>query len=100
MDSGLGPVALRPVPRFGDPVGPVAAGSLLAPMPGTVARLGAAVGDQVAAGQPLLWLEAMKMEHAISAPAAGIVAELPVAAGQHVEVASVLAVVKPEEDPA
>jgi propionyl-CoA carboxylase alpha chain len=100
VDSALGPVALRPVPRFRDPVHAVAAGSLLAPMPGTVARLGVAVGDEVAAGQPLLWLEAMKMEHAISAPAAGIVAELPVAAGQHVEVGSVLAVVKPEEDPA
>jgi propionyl-CoA carboxylase alpha chain len=40
----------------------------------------------------------MKMEHLIAAPAAGIVAELPVAAGQQVEVGSVLAVVKPEED--
>ncbi|MGB6456294.1 MAG: biotin/lipoyl-containing protein, partial [Streptosporangiaceae bacterium] len=98
VDSGLGPVALRPVPRFADPTGHVAAGSLLAPMPGTVSRLGAAVGDQVAAGQPLLWLEAMKMEHVVSAPTAGIVAKLPVAAGQHVEVGSVLAVVKAEED--
>ncbi|HXZ64848.1 MAG TPA: biotin carboxylase N-terminal domain-containing protein [Streptosporangiaceae bacterium] len=100
VDSELGPVALRPVPRFGDPAGQVAAGSLLAPMPGTVSRLGVAVGSQVAAGEPLLWLEAMKMEHVISAPAAGIVAELPVVAGQHVEVGSVLAIVKPEEDPA
>ena len=66
-------------------------------MPGTIARLGVALGEQVAAGQPLLWLEAMKMEHVISAPAAGIVAELPVAAGQQVEVGSVLAVVKPDE---
>jgi propionyl-CoA carboxylase alpha chain len=66
-------------------------------MPGTVARLGVAAGEQVAAGQPLLWLEAMKMEHVISAPAAGIVTELPVAAGQQVEVGSVLAVVKPDE---
>jgi propionyl-CoA carboxylase alpha chain len=62
-------------------------------------RLGAAVGDQVTAGQPLLWLEAMKMEHVITAPAAGVIAELPVAAGQQVQVGSVLAVVKPEEDP-
>jgi propionyl-CoA carboxylase alpha chain len=53
----------------------------------------------VSAGQPLLWLEAMKMEHVISAPAAGIVAELPVTVGQQVEVGSVLAVVKPEEHP-
>jgi len=97
VDSGLGPVALRPVPRFADPVSHVAAGSLLAPMPGTIARLGVAVGQQVTAGQPLLWLEAMKMEHVISAPTAGIVADLPVAAGQQVEVGNVLAVVTPSE---
>jgi propionyl-CoA carboxylase alpha chain len=99
VDSGLGPVALKPVPRFTDPAARVGAGSLLAPMPGMVARLGVTVGDHVTQGQPLLWLEAMKMEHVISAPAAGIVAELPVAAGQQVEVGNVLAVVKPEEDP-
>jgi acyl-CoA carboxylase subunit alpha len=97
VDSGLGPVALRPVPRFADPVSQVAVGSLLAPMPGTIARLGVVPGEQVAAGQPLLWLEAMKMEHVISAPVAGIVTELPVAAGQQVEVGSVLAIVKPDE---
>jgi propionyl-CoA carboxylase alpha chain len=99
VDSALGPVALVPLPRFADPAARVTAGSLLAPMPGTVVRIAAAVGDQVAAGQPLLWLEAMKMEHQITAPGAGIVTELPVAAGQQVEVGSVLAVVKPEEDP-
>jgi len=94
VDSALGPVTLIPAARFADPAAQVAAGSLLAPMPGTVVRLAAAVGDQVRAGQPLLYLEAMKMEHAISAPAAGVLAELPVAAGQQVEVGSVLAVVK------
>jgi propionyl-CoA carboxylase alpha chain len=99
VDSGLGPVSLVPVSRFTDPADLAVAGSLLAPMPGTVARLGVATGDAVSAGQPLLWLEAMKMEHVISAPAAGIVAELPVAVGQQVEVGSVLAVVKPEEHP-
>jgi propionyl-CoA carboxylase alpha chain len=98
VDSALGPVTLIPEPRFAGPAADVAAGSLLAPMPGTVVRLAAAVGDEVTAGQPLLWLEAMKMEHLIAAPAAGIVAELPVAAGQQVEVGSVLAVVKREED--
>jgi len=97
VDSSLGPVSLLTVSRFADPASLTVAGSLLAPMPGTVARLAAAIGDRVAAGQPLLWLEAMKMEHVISAPVAGIVAELPVAAGQQVEVGSVLAVVKPEE---
>jgi propionyl-CoA carboxylase alpha chain len=98
VDSSLGPVALVPEARFADPADQVATGSLLAPMPGTVVRTAASVGDRVAAGQPLLWLEAMKMEHAIFAPVAGIVAELPVAAGQQVEVGSVLAVVKPEEE--
>jgi propionyl-CoA carboxylase alpha chain len=98
VDSAFGPVTLVRQPRFADPATRVAAGSLLAPMPGTVARTAAAVGDRVTAGQALLYLEAMKMEHVIAAPAAGIVAELPVAAGQQVEVGSVLAVVKPEED--
>jgi propionyl-CoA carboxylase alpha chain len=42
----------------------------------------------------------MKMEHVITAPAAGVVIELPVAAGQQVEVGSVLAVVKPGEETA
>jgi propionyl-CoA carboxylase alpha chain len=97
VDSALGPVTLIPEPRFADPAAQLAVGSLVAPMPGTVVRLAVAVGDQVRAGQPLLYLEAMKMEHAISAPAAGVVAELPVGAGQQVEVGSVLAVVKPEE---
>jgi len=99
VDSVLGPVALQAVSRFADPAAQAIAGSLLAPMPGVVARVGVAAGDQVAAGEPLLWLEAMKMEHVIAAPVAGIVAELPVSAGQQVEVGTVLAVVKPQQDP-
>jgi propionyl-CoA carboxylase alpha chain len=98
VDSALGPVTLVPQPWFADPAAQAAAGSVLAPMPGTVVRLAAAVGEEVTAGQPLLWLEAMKMEHLIAAPAGGIVAELAVAAGQQVEVGTVLAVVKPEEE--
>jgi len=100
VDSVLGPVAFEPVARFPDSAGQTAAGSLLAPMPGIVARVGVAAGDQVTAGQPLLWLEAMKMEHVVSAPVAGIVTELPASAGQQVEVGTVLAVVKPQEEPA
>jgi propionyl-CoA carboxylase alpha chain len=98
VDSPLGPVALTPVSAFGHPAAAAQAGSLLAPMPGTVARLGAAIGDTVLAGQPLLWLEAMKMQHVIAAPVAGVVADLPVTVGQQVEVGAVLAVVKSGED--
>jgi propionyl-CoA carboxylase alpha chain len=98
VDSALGPVTLALVPRFADPAAHAAAGSLLAPMPGTVTRIAVSPGDQVLAGQPLLYLEAMKMEHVISVPAAGVVADLPVVAGQQVQVGSVLAVVKPEDE--
>ncbi|WP_067702396.1 acetyl/propionyl/methylcrotonyl-CoA carboxylase subunit alpha [Nocardia jejuensis] len=97
VDSPLGPVALRRLPRFEDPADQVAEGSLLAPMPGSVIRLGAAVGDRVEKGQPILWLEAMKMEHTIAAPAAGVLSELNVTAGQQVEVGAVLAVVHSED---
>jgi acetyl/propionyl-CoA carboxylase alpha subunit len=91
VDSPLGPVQLVALPRFGDPDAAVAQGSLLAPMPGSVLRIGAAVGDTVTAGQPLIWLEAMKMEHTVTAPSDGVLAELNVEAGQQVDVGAVLA---------
>ncbi|MFJ6743860.1 biotin carboxylase N-terminal domain-containing protein [Streptomyces sp. NPDC091279] len=73
------------------------AGSLTAPMPGTVTVVKVAVGDEVAAGQSLLVVEAMKMEHVVAAPYAGTVAELDVTAGATVAMDQVLAVVTPEE---
>jgi propionyl-CoA carboxylase alpha chain len=94
----VGPVTLTRVPRFTEPGAALAAGSLVAPMPGTVLRIAVSADDRVAAGDPLLWLEAMKMEHRISAPADGVVAELPVSVGQQVEVGAVLAVVTIKED--
>ncbi|MGA9871839.1 MAG: biotin carboxylase N-terminal domain-containing protein [Rhodococcus sp. (in: high G+C Gram-positive bacteria)] len=93
VDSPLGPVRLTRAPRFVDPTEEVAAGSLLAPMPGNVVRVAAAQGDTVTAGQPILWLEAMKMEHTVTAPADGVLTELHVAQGQQVEVGAILAVV-------
>lgn len=97
VDSPLGAVQLAAQPRFPDPDAAVAHGSLLAPMPGSVVRVGAAVGDTVTAGQPLIWLEAMKMEHTIAAPEDGVLAELNVEAGQQVEVGAVLARVQTPE---
>ena len=96
VDSSLGPVVLRRVERFADPAEQLAAGSLVAPMPGVVASVGVEVGDRVERGQTLLWLEAMKMQHQIDAPAAGVVTELPAATGQQVDVGTVLAVVDTE----
>ncbi|WBO65568.1 acetyl/propionyl/methylcrotonyl-CoA carboxylase subunit alpha [Streptomyces camelliae] len=87
---------LTALPRFADPTAHLAPGSLLAPMPGTVVRIaeGLTEGAPVQAGQPLIWLEAMKMQHQISAPAAGTLTALPVTAGQQVEPGTLLAVVE------
>ncbi|MDX2690088.1 acetyl-CoA carboxylase biotin carboxyl carrier protein subunit, partial [Streptomyces scabiei] len=73
-----------------------APGSLLAPMPGTVVRVaeGLKQGSTVEAGQPLLWLEAMKMEHKITAPATGTLTALHAVPGQQVEVGALLALVE------
>ncbi|WP_431044345.1 acetyl/propionyl/methylcrotonyl-CoA carboxylase subunit alpha [Streptomyces sp. P1-3] len=73
------------------------AGTLTAPMPGTVTVVKAAVGDEVTAGQGLLVVEAMKMEHLISAPHDGTVTELDVTAGSTVAMDQVLAVVTPHD---
>jgi propionyl-CoA carboxylase alpha chain len=91
VDSPLGGVRFTVAPRFPEATSAVREGSLLAPMPGAVVRLGAELGDTVTAGQPLVWLEAMKMEHTIAAPAAGVLTELSVTVGQQVAVGAVLA---------
>ena len=93
VESALGHVGLKRRPRFVDPAGQVAVGSLLAPMPGSVISVRAAVGDAVTEGQPILVMEAMKMQHTIAAPYAGTVTELPVQTGQQVGAGDVLAVV-------
>ncbi|HET9082203.1 MAG TPA: biotin carboxylase N-terminal domain-containing protein [Trebonia sp.] len=66
------------------------------PMPGTVIAVLVSAGQAVAAGQPLLVVEAMKMEHTVTAPAGGVVAELTVKAGQPVGMDDTLAVIGPE----
>jgi propionyl-CoA carboxylase alpha chain len=72
-------------PRFPLPDEAGRAGSLVAPMPGTVLRLLVSVGDRVAAGQALLAMEAMKMEHQVVAPSDGLVTEIFVEAGQQLD---------------
>jgi biotin carboxyl carrier protein len=72
--------------------GPV---DLLAPMPGSVLTVHARAGESVAAGEPVVTLEAMKMEHVVFAPVNGRIAELRVAAGEQVARGQVLGVVEP-----
>jgi 3-methylcrotonyl-CoA carboxylase alpha subunit len=79
------------LPRPSARAGAAAAdGTLQAPMPGKVTAVEVAVGDKVSKGQRLVTLEAMKMEHALTAPFDGTVAELPVVAGQQVPVDALL----------
>lgn len=86
-------VALVEEPRFPERVAQVAAGSLLAPMPGKVVKVLVSAGDEVKAGAPIVILEAMKMEHTIRAAADGKVSELRAAVGDQVAADEVLAVV-------
>jgi len=98
VDWPGGHLALRRTPRFVDPADAVASGSLLAPMPGTVVSVNVEAGQQVAAGDVVLVLEAMKMQHRVSAPTAGTVTEIDVKPGQQVAAGEVLAVVEEESE--
>ena len=82
-------------------VGAAAAdGAILAPMPGKVTSVEVSQGENVAKGQRLLTLEAMKMEHGLVAPFDGVVAELNAKAGAQVQVDAVLARIEADSSPA
>jgi len=89
--------------RFGfpDPIAPTveAAGgnTVVSPMPGLVKSVSAKVGQSVTAGDPLLVLEAMKMEHTLEAPRDGIIAELPFTEGEQVEDGAIMIVLEAEK---
>jgi biotin carboxyl carrier protein len=81
------PLPASPAPASPAPASPAPAadrGALTAPMPGTVLTVEVSVGQPVRRGDPLLTLEAMKMQNVIRAPADAVVAELLVAPGQAV----------------
>ncbi|MPY78394.1 MAG: acetyl/propionyl-CoA carboxylase subunit alpha [Actinophytocola sp.] len=73
------------------------AGPVTSPMPGTVLAVKVELDAEVSAGQPLLVVEAMKMEHTITAPIDGVVSEISVKAGHKVALDETLAVVTPRE---
>ena len=80
-----GSLRLDVPPRYVSPDEAGRAGSLVAPMPGSVLRMLVAPGDVVVAGQAMLTMEAMKMEHTVVAPAAGTVVEVLVQPGQQLD---------------
>ena len=90
-----GRYAFEVPPRFVSPDDAGRAGSTVAPMPGRVINVLVAVGDVVAAGQPLLIMEAMKMEHQITSPHAGTVSEVFVRPGQQLDSGQPLVTVDP-----
>jgi len=96
VDGPDGASVLTEVERFPLPGAQLAEGALVAPLPGTVVKVAVAAGDLVAAGDTLVAIEAMKMEHEVRAPAAGTVAEVHVAPGDQVEAGRLLVVVHEE----
>jgi acetyl/propionyl-CoA carboxylase alpha subunit len=97
VDSPLGSTLLHEVERLPEPGSAAQTGSLRAPMPGSVVRVLVEAGDAVSQGQPLVILEAMKMEHTVQAPHPGTVTEVCVAVGDQVDTGAVLAVVESGE---
>lgn len=93
VDGPDGSSALEEEERFPLPGSQLAAGSLVAPLPGTVVKVHVEVGDAVDSGDTLVAIEAMKMEHQVHAPLSGLVAEVHVSAGEQVEAGRVLVVV-------
>jgi len=91
MDYSVG---LTRKPRFPDLFAAVPEGGCIAPMPGKVIELRIAEGDAVQAGQVLLIMEAMKMEHTVTAPHDGTIAQVTVSAGDQVDADALLVVVE------
>lgn len=79
----------------GGGAGAASDGAILSPMPGRIIAVDVAAGDAVVKGQKLVTLEAMKMEHSLTAPFDGIVAELNAVAGAQVQVEALLVRIDP-----
>jgi len=96
MQTPAGEVHLVELERFPRPEREEVVGGCVAPMPGRVVEVAVAAGDRVVAGQKLVVLAAMKMEHQIVAVADGLVAEVRVTVGAQVDRDQVLLVLKEE----
>ena len=93
LNDGAGDIELEVLPRFTRPGAVAHRGGLNAPMPGRVIAVQIAVGDSVVVGELLMVLEAMKMEHRITAAEAGVVTAVLVGVGDQVTRGEALLVV-------
>ncbi len=91
-------ICLQELPRFPQAELDTVSGGCTAPMPGRVIQVNVKLGDSVEVGQPLVVLEAMKMEQVLVAPAAGVVTEIGCSEGDIVEAGRVLVVVEEPTD--
>lgn len=98
VHSSLGTSELHEVPRFPTHGGEEVHGGCIAPMPGRILAVHATLDQRVAKGDTLVILEAMKMEHAVTAPHDGVVREVRVDIGQQVDAGAVLVVLEEETD--
>ncbi|HLL65671.1 MAG TPA: biotin carboxylase N-terminal domain-containing protein [Micromonosporaceae bacterium] len=92
VDSAEGSVTLTEVPRFPLPAGEPLDGSLTAPLAGAVGRVLVAPGQRVAAGDLVLTVDAMRLEHPVHAPSDGVIRDLRVIPGARVDSGALLAV--------
>jgi propionyl-CoA carboxylase alpha chain len=98
LHGPFGDLELRELPRFARADRAQFSGGLQAPMPGRVLSIAAKAGQSVERGQLLLILEAMKMEHRITAPADGLVKAIRVAEGDQVANGAVLVMLEEKKD--
>lgn len=84
------PASAAPPPRPAASSGPAGAGAVHSPIAGSVVSVKVKVGDDVAVNDPLLVLEAMKMESTVASPASGTVREVCIKQGDAVQAGQVL----------
>lgn len=87
----------KPVGRKGK-VGGAWHGDLMAPMPGKINKVAVGEGEEVAVGQLVLVMEAMKMEYTLKAPIAGRVTSVQCAAGDQVALGKILVKIEPPKN--
>jgi propionyl-CoA carboxylase alpha chain len=97
VQAQRGTVAFNVVPRFVVPGAEAAPSGLSAPMPGAIIDVRVSTGQHVEAGETLVVIEAMKMEHIVSAASAGTVTSVLVVKGQQVESGVALLTIEPDE---